>query len=238
MKVGPDILKNLTPRPKVVRKLLGYLAMLLFSTLTKTKVRGRHHLPKKGPFIIVVNHFSLIDGAFVVFGMLRPGVFLMASDQHVDWFYFWAPWIYGLIPLNREQLAPSVIKKAIAAIKEGEILVIFPEATSHATKLRPAKKGAAYLSAITKVPVVPIGLEGTHKAWESIFRGVRPTVKINIGKKFGPVNLKEYGDSKEDALEKFGDEIMCRIAALMPEKYHGSFRGRKEVLQYKKQNGY
>lgn len=222
----------------VIRKLLTYLGMLLFSTLTKTKVTGRHHLPKKGPFIAVINHFSLIDGAFVVYGLLKPTVFLMASDQRVDWFYFWAPWMYGMIPLDRQQMAPSVIKKAIATIKDGEILSIFPEATSHSTVLRPAKKGAAYLSAVTKVPVVPIGLEGTHKTWQSIFRGIRPTINISIGKQFGPVDLKKYGKSKDDALEKFGDEIMCRIAALLSEKHHGAFRGRPEIDIYKKENSY
>ena len=236
MKVGPNILKNLSPRPKVIRKLLGYLAMLLFSTLTKTKARGRHNLPPKGPFIVVVNHFSLIDGAFVVYGLLRPGIFLMASDQHVDWFYFWAPWLYGLIPLDREQLAPSVIKQAISAIKNGEILVIFPEATSNSTQLRHAKKGAAYLSAVTKVPVVPMSLEGTTNAWKSIFRGIRPTIKISIGKKFGPVNLKKYGKSKDEALKNFGDEIMCRIAALMPEKHHGVFKGNRRIKDIRIEN--
>jgi len=238
MKVGRDVLQNLSPRPRVVRKMLGYLGMLLFSTLTKTTISGRHHLPRKGPYIVVVNHFSLIDGAFVVYGLLKPTVFLMASDQRVDWFYFWAPWLYGMIPLDRQQMAPGVIKKAISAIKDGEILSIFPEAVSKANELRPAKKGAAYLSAVTNVPIVPIGLEGTHTAWKSLFRGIRPKINIRIGKKFGPVKLKSYGKSKDTALENFGEEIMCRIAALLSEKHHGAFNGRPEIDIYKKENCY
>lgn len=238
MKVGQDYLKTLTPRPYTVRKILGYLAMFVFSLLTKTTVRGRHHLPKKGPFIIVVNHFSLIDGSFLVFVLRRPIIFLMASDQMLDWQYIWAPWLYGLIALDRQKLAPSVIKKSINVLKNGEILVIFPEGNSLGDVLRPAKNGAAYLSTITQTPIIPVGLAGTGRAWPSLFRGVRPRVTIHVGKAFGPVNLKKYGSNKGTALTNVGVEIMCRIAALLPQENHGEFRGRPEIKEYKKDSGY
>ena len=96
--------------------------MFIVSMLTKTKVRGRKNIPKKGPFIITINHFSYVDPVFVIHAIRRPISFLAASDQKIEWHFLWAPFIYGFIPTNRKVLAPSTIKHAKRALKEDEIL--------------------------------------------------------------------------------------------------------------------
>ena len=214
-------LDSYSPRPKPVRFLLGYLTLLLCSIAARITVSGRYHLPKKGPFILAINHFSRLDPAFVVYAVRKPIGFLMASDQEVELLLWWAPWLYGYIPTNRTRLAPSTIKLAKKALQKGEILGIFPEGTSTSDEIRPAKKGAVYLSAMTETPIVPVSVTGLNDVWSNWFRGVRPTVRIKIGKPFGPIRLPKNKAKREKAYAEIGDELMCHIASLLPEENHG-----------------
>ena len=130
-----------------MRYVLGYLAMFLCSLGTRVKMFGRHHVPDDGPYIVVINHFSYIDPPFVIQALQKPISFLAASDQVIEAQFIWAPFLYGFIPTDRISLAPSTIKNSIRSLKKGEILGIFPEGTSLSRVLRPAKNGAAFLSA-------------------------------------------------------------------------------------------
>ena len=98
------------PRPQWVRYILGYAALLLGTLVARIKVHGRDHIPKKGPFIIVANHFDVSEPPFFLFALQRPVNFLVASDQVIEWYNYWAVWLYGFIPTNRTNLAPSTIK--------------------------------------------------------------------------------------------------------------------------------
>ena len=230
-------LSNYSPRPPWVRYLLGYLAIFLCSLGARIRIIGRNHVPNKGPYIVVINHFSYIDPVFVIHALRKPISFLAASDQVIETQFIWAPFLYGFIPTDRTNLAPSTIKNSIRALKNGEVLGIFPEGTSLSNVLRPAKNGAAFLSATAKTHLLPIGITGLENAWEMMFRGVRPSVNIRIGKPFGPFTLSKSKNDKERDLDEIGSEIMCRIAALLPEDIRGSFKHNKTINEYLKKNG-
>ena len=161
----------------------------------------------------------------------------MASDQFLKWFDYWAPWLYGIIPANRIRLAPSTIKSSKKALLAKEILLIFPEGTSLSNELRPAKGGVMFLSTTMQVPIVPLSINGKiGDIWSNALSGVRPKVRINIGKPFGPYSLPKERSQKEEKLAKIGDEVMCRIAALLPDKHHGVYRGNPSIKNYREEN--
>ena len=186
---------------------------------------------------MAINHFNYADGPFLVYAVRRPISFIVASDQIVQWFNYWAPWLYGFIPANRTRLAPSTIKSSKKALLNKEILAIFPEGNSLSNELRPAKDGVVYLSATMQVPIVPIGIDGNiGNIWSSLLRGVRPNVRINIGKPFGPYSLPKDRTKKADALKEIGDRVMCRIGALLPDEFHGVYRGHSFIEKFRLQN--
>ena len=235
---GHDFLKTLTPRPVWVRKKLGYPALFLGAALAKIKVKGRWHLPKKGPCIVAANHFSYIDPPFSVYAAQKPISFLAASDEPIKWYFMWAPHLYGFIPIDRNILAPSTIKKAKKALKKGVILGIFPEGTSMSAHLRKPKNGAVFLSTIEKAKIVPMGIHGADNAWSDLFRGIRPRVFVNIGKPFGPFEIEGEKSEKTKKLDKIGKELICRIAALLPSNKHGAYAGEKQIIKYQNENGF
>ena len=205
-----------SPRPKWMRYLLTYGALFLGIVLAKTKVKGRHNIPKKGPYIVAANHFSLVDGFFVVYALQRPITFLVASDQVISWYFKWAAWLYGFIPVNRVKLSPSTIKKA--------------------KKLRAAKRGIVYLSTLENTRVLPVSIYGLKHLWPNWLRGIRPNVKVQVGKPFLPYEGIVSNIDREEKMKIIGENIICRLAALLPEKTHGIVKGDKRIEQYARKN--
>lgn len=220
-------------RPKAIRYLLGYLALFLGSLLAKTQIKGSENIPKKNPFILVCNHFNRLDPPFVIYAIKRPINFLMASDQTLETQLMWAPWLYGFIPTNRQNIAPTTIKKSLAAIKKGEIVGIFPEGGAKEQYIRPAKNGAAYLAMRTGAPILPMSLIGMDNIWTNWFKGIKPKLRINIGKPFLPMILPKDRKDRNEAIKITGEEIMCRIAALLPEEYHGVYAGDERITNFR-----
>ena len=140
--------------------------------------------------------------------------------------------LYGFIPTNRSHLAPSTIKKAIQVLAEGDILGIFPEATTDFL-LREPKKGVTYLSVKSACRILPIGVVGLDDIWNHWFRGVRPKVYVRIGKSFSvPDEFPHDRDEREKLLSDIGNDIMCHIAALLPEDRHGYYSNNRKIKIY------
>ena len=227
-------LNKYSVRPKAVRYLLGYLALFLGSVLAKIKIKGSENIPKKGPFIVACNHFNRLDPPFVIYAIKKPINFLMASDQpRVEAQIMWAPWLYGFIPANRQNIAPTTIKKSLAAIKKGEVVGIFPEGAATEHFIRPAKNGAAYLAMKTGIQILPMSLIGMDNIWNNLFKGVRSKLQINIGEPFLSKSLPKERIERNEAIKITGEEIMCRIAALIPDEYHGVYAGDKRINNYR-----
>ncbi len=225
-----------SPSHRWLRYLLGYLSLLLVSILSKVKIKGRHHIPETGPYIVAINHFSLVDPAFVVSALQRPIIFLAASDQTIPWYYGWAAWLYGFIPTNRTRLGPSTIKRAKKVLQQKEILGIFPEGTSTDSVLRKAKKGVVYLATLRNYAILPVGICGLENVWSDWLKGVRPLVKIEIGKIFYPEAKETENHNRDQKMDIIGETVMCRIAALLPETAHGAFTNNKRISQFIKEN--
>ena len=123
------------------------------------------------------------------------------------------------------------------AIKKGKILGIFPEGGITSTTLTEAKPGAVYLASIANATVLPVSVRGASNAWDNIFRGVRSRIYVNIGKPLGPFDVKGSKEEKSKKLEMASRELMCRIAALLPDEKHGDFSGDPSIPVYQKENG-
>ena len=210
--------------PKWIRYLSSYLNLLLCSVLLKPKIYGRKNIPQNGPYIVAINHFHIFDPALVAYAIRKPISFLAASDQDIDWQVLIAGKLYGFIPTNRQKLAPSTIKKAIQALQKGDILGIFPEATTGPVLRRP-KKGVTYLSLKSGCKILPMGIIGLEEdIWSQWLKGVRPQVTVKIGKPFSiSSSLPKDRNERQNKISDIGDEIMHKIATLLPKKYRGEY---------------
>jgi 1-acyl-sn-glycerol-3-phosphate acyltransferase len=234
--VGKNYLNKFHPKSKFIRHQAGYLALLLGAIVAKITVRGKWHLPAKGGYIVASNHFSIIDPPFFKYAIQKPINFLAASDQEVSEAFLWALHLYGFIPIDRENIAPSTIKKAKKVLRKGEILGIFPEGSTTSPILRKPKNGAVFLSTVEKVPIVPMAIYGAETAWQDIFKGIRPKVYINIGKPFGPFEIRGTKKEKQIKMKRIGDEMAVRIASLLPTSRRGAYEKDSRISNFQVEN--
>ena len=219
--------------PWGVEALRGVFGML-FALLTRVEVRGLERLPASGGFIVSPNHLSYFD-APLTFVLLRGRkMTAFAADTYrANIFFRWVVESVDTIWVHRGAIPPSTLKFAIQALREGSILGLAPEGTRSPTHvLQKGRTGAAFLAMTTGAPVVPLAFTNTEKIAPGLKRFQRVKVTATFGE---PLIFPEPPRHEREAkLEEYTTEIMCRIAALLPEEYRGVYAEHprlKELLE-------
>ena len=93
------------------------------------------------------------------------------------------------------------------------------------------KPGVSYLAAKLNCPIVPVGLAGTED--KIIIDNLKHFRKSHIIVTAGtPFSLPPLpGKDRDAALKQFTDEIMCRIAVLIPEKNRGVYSKHPRLME-------
>ncbi|MFH1524280.1 MAG: lysophospholipid acyltransferase family protein, partial [Chloroflexota bacterium] len=120
----------------------------------------------------------------------------------------------------------KAIREVITRMKQGEVLVITPEGTrSKVGYLIEGKPGVSYLAAKLGYPILPVGITGSFDEifFDQLKHLRRPHIIINAGPTFTLPPLPTGSQDREEALKVDTDEIMCRIAALLPKEYQGFY---------------
>jgi 1-acyl-sn-glycerol-3-phosphate acyltransferase len=115
----------------------------------------------------------------------------------------------------------------LSVLSSGKPMMIYPEGgRSHHIGMRRAMPGVAYLVEKAQSVVLPVAVIGTHDdLLKEPFKKKRPEIIIRIGKPFRLPPITARGEARREARQKNADEVMLRIAALMPEEYHGVYEG-------------
>ena len=110
---------------KICRRILFPILKLFY----RMKVKGLENLPKDKNFIIVSNHLGMID-CFAIAILFKQKIYFMAKKELFDKKFKakFISWLGG-IPVDREKLDITTIKECFKTIKNGDILVVFPEGT-------------------------------------------------------------------------------------------------------------
>jgi len=126
--------------------------------------------------------------------------------------------------LERFEADFHAIRETLERLKAGGVLVIAPEGTRSTTRgLLPGRPGASYMAAKSGLPVVPVAVTGTED--ELVKARLKHLKRLDIRVRVGvPFTLPPAKGPERDAILQQGtDEIMCRIAALLPESYRGVY---------------
>jgi 1-acyl-sn-glycerol-3-phosphate acyltransferase len=146
---------------------LGYRLMrVIFTTLLRLwfrpRVAGRENVPETGPVILAPVHRSFADFGFTAFCTDRK-LFFMAKDSL--WKNRWLGRLLlyvGAFPVHRESADREALQRAEEVLARGQCLVLFPEGTRReGPAIEDLMEGAAFLSARTGAPIVPIGIGGS-----------------------------------------------------------------------------
>ena len=215
-----------------LRETIGYIfvrtlvraAMLL---LTRTRVRGREHLPDAGAGIVVCNHIAAVDPGILVGVLPRPIVLMSKVENRRGMLKLFMP-LVGAFTIRRGAPDRAALAIAEQVLRRGRLLCLFPEGTrSRDGALGRAHGGAALLALKTGAPVIPVALTGTQRIFMRRFPWLGfPRVTVTIGQPLAPQPFAGgMGErqGRHDERDRLTDAIMARIAALLPPDQRGSY---------------
>jgi len=208
-----------------MRNFLRWLLRILLDLIAHIEIRGYENVPKTGAFVIATNHLGMLDSMMLFYAMDRWDVFIPVAEKWEEILFLrWLGKYFNFIFIDRFNPDLKALRKIIALMEQGNILVIAPEGTrSRLGSMIEGKPGVSYLAARLNRPIVPVGLAGTED--EAVFYNLkhlrRSNIVITAGNPFSlpPLPVKD----RDGALKRDTDEIMCRIAALIPDKYRGVY---------------
>jgi 1-acyl-sn-glycerol-3-phosphate acyltransferase len=181
---------------------------------------GPDPLPPVGPAILVANHPTQADPAFLIAACKRPPCFLQAQEYyHVPLLQQLFDWV-GCIPVGRDGREVVGVRRALRRLREGSILGIFLEgdltAVCRAHRAKP-KGGAALLALRGNVPVVPAYIAGGPRERSVLQAWLWPSRGVQV--LFGPpVDLSRYRQRRltREVIDEATSLLTQRIEELRP----------------------
>ncbi|MDD2457270.1 MAG: lysophospholipid acyltransferase family protein [Eubacteriales bacterium] len=201
-------------RYPIRRGLIGnfgfYGGLLVTRLIVRLRARGTENIPTQTPYVIAANHQTYVDGMLIGAFLPRLHFKKLASltakdleDQHG---------LFGklIVRVGRgiavDRFGNPIRGLIIAKkkVEEGNILLVHPEGTRSSTgELGEMKDGAAYIALKSKVPLLPVFIEGgyevfsRHMKWPNPIdrkTGKRRVVTVVFGK---PLDPREFKTAKD-----------------------------------------
>jgi 1-acyl-sn-glycerol-3-phosphate acyltransferase len=209
---------------RVLRGAIG----LLLRILARIEIKGRERIPDEGPYVLIINHLHWLDAP--VLAVVFPyRAYVFAASKWEKRFLLGALFrSMDAIFVRRGEVDRKALRQALGVLKGGGVLGMAPEGTRSKTGgLQRGRSGAAYLAMHTGVPVQPVVITGQEKVFSELRRLRRPTIHVQYGHPFDPPTVE--GRTTTEDVHAFSEEIMYRLAAMLPPEYRGVYADIEEA---------
>ena len=212
-------------------------------TWFRPKVVGREYVPATGPVILAPVHRSFADFGFAAFCTKRKLFFMTKDEMWKNKYLGKLLLSLGAFPVHRESADREALQRAEEVLRRGQVLVFFPEGTRRAgPAIENLMEGAAFLSARTGAPIVPIGIGGSDLAMPKGSNVPKPhTIQVVIGPALPPPPRTGGGRVSRSAVHAATAVLEQRMQAVYDEaradtgpllrptgRPHGACRGVQE----------
>jgi len=182
----------------VITFLITGLFKIFFKIFYNLKVEDVNKIPRKGPYVLCVNHTSFLDGFIVAAGVpvrIELDLFFIGFRR-----YFIFPIVRNMV--RRSRIIPIDATEIIEAmqgssfiLKHNKALCIFPEGErSIDGEPKEFKKGIGIIAKELGVPLVPVLIKGAFQAWPRTERFPRlAPIKIRFGDPVASATLIKKG---------------------------------------------
>lgn len=189
-------------------------AIALF--LLPVRLENAERIPPGGA-ILVANHISWKDPPWLTFALNRAVRFMGKEELFRFPILGGALRLAGNFGVRRGEADRRALVSALRVVKAGLPLGFFPEGhRSESGAMIRAHPGVGLIAKRAGVPIVPIGVIGSKRARLGAFW--RRDVVFRVGE---PFDARELGGGDDQAA---ADEIMRRVAALLPDDMRGVYR--------------
>ncbi len=155
------------------------IGIVLCGSMYRVRMAGLDNVPATGPVLFAANHMNFWDGP-VLFGQLPRRVSFLIKAEAVTGPIGWLLRNVGQYSIDRDAPSRDVMLAALAQLKAGGTIGLFPEGTRGDGNVSTVFSGAGWLAARSNAVVIPIALRGTARPPGSS-RRFRPAVNVLIG---------------------------------------------------------
>lgn len=187
------------------------LAVRVCRLLYRVEVVGTERIPRSGPFLLAANHESSIDPALLALVTERPVRFLARAE-------LWLPGLrrlldaLGGIPIRRGVGDEDAIETAVDALRNGDVVAIFPQGTVLQYRRRRYRRGAARIALASGAPIVPVRLIDTAKAFSLLPpRLGLPKIRVMVGE---PIAMKATTQPTHELATQVTADVESAIRSL------------------------
>ena len=211
---------------RMVHSLLRFVSRILL----KLDTSGVKRIPDTGAVAIIGNHVNFYDPviAYIIHDRYIKG--MTAKETYSRFLFNFFAWAVDAIPVDRGTPDRDAIRACVEALENEWALYIAPEGTrSNDGRLQEAKAGTALilLHAGTHIPIYPVAFIGLEEFWSHFKRLRRTPVRVVMGEPF--YLAPPEGRVRREVRDQIMAEMMCQIAKLMPEEYHGVYADRAKL---------
>lgn len=142
----------------------GWCRTVQTAALLRHRIVGREKIPD-GPFLIIANHSSHLDGPALIVTMGVDIHFVIKKELAEIPLWGSAAVCAGFIAIDRSRSAEARhrLAEAVQSIRDGRHVLVFPEGTRAADdRLHRFKKGGFHLALDAQVPILPVAINGSR----------------------------------------------------------------------------
>ena len=204
-------------------KIVAFVVKWGTRILCRIDAPDMNKVPMKGPVIGYANHSAMIEVP-VFFALLLPRRITGWAKIELwdNWFFRWIFDLWNILPIKRGEADTTALRKAVEALNEGYLFGLAPEGTRNVTgQLKRAHPGAVMLALHSGAPLLPIAHWGGEDFTRNIKRLKRTDFHVRVG---DPICLKLEGARvTKEMRQQIADEMMYRLAELLPPEYRGEY---------------
>jgi 1-acyl-sn-glycerol-3-phosphate acyltransferase len=210
---------------KTTHKILRFIVRLLLRIIARVQVSGLENFPQAQGYVVAGNHIGALDAVMPYFLLDRPDIIILVAEKHRKHaFSRWLTHLVNGIFVDRYNADVGALRATLRRLQAGGILTMTPEGTRSKTgSLNEGRPGGVFLAWKAGVPILPVAITGTEDALvrDRLKHFRRLDINIIVGKPFTLPPAK--GKDRDALMRQYTDEVMCRIAALLPPDRRGVY---------------